>query len=116
MYTDLNTVGSNSFDVDAIKQSLRNIILTQKGSLPGKPYFGSDIHKVIFEQLDPMTERMARGYVESAIREFEPRVKIEDITFKNVEEFNRMVIIVQFSYVDDKFNKNIDNLSIAVNL
>ena len=42
MYKDFteNDLNTNTFDKQAIEQSIRNIVLTKRGSLVGKPDFG----------------------------------------------------------------------------
>ena len=41
MYKDLTTVELNVTEIKAINNSIRNILLTRRGSVPGKPRFST---------------------------------------------------------------------------
>lgn len=116
MYKDFDTVSSESYDLDAIRNSIKNILLTPKGSLPGKPTFGSDLYKILFSQMDHLAESMAKRFVKEALRKYEDRITIIDISIKKVEEFNKIVIDLLFYYTDKEFNQTQDSTSISINL
>ena len=44
-----NQIASIEEDNNVIKESIYNILTTRKGEVPGKPSFGSSIHKFLFE-------------------------------------------------------------------
>ena len=44
LYTDLKTPSYPSYDIEAINNSIRNILTTSKGSLEGMPEFGSRLN------------------------------------------------------------------------
>ena len=43
---------AKKYDVNAVKQSLRNLVLTQYYERPFQPNLGSPIYKLLFENLD----------------------------------------------------------------
>lgn len=88
-------------DDEAIKNSVRNIIATKKGTVPGKPEFGSNIYNILFELFTPLTRTIAINYVQEALQEFENRINILDIDVKFVEEYNKITIDVQYEYVNN---------------
>lgn len=116
MYKDTNTIGTDVTDVDAIRNSLRNILTTQRGSVPGRPRFGCDLYKVIFSPLDHLTESIAKNYIRESINEFEPRITLKNITFRRVEEFNKLIIDLEFSYTDEEFNRNNESVAVSFDL
>lgn len=116
MYKDASVINTDVVGVNAIRNSIKNILTTQRGSLPGKPRFGSDLYKVLFRQLDHLTESLARNYIKESISEFEQRINITEINFKRVEEFNKLVIELKFTYVDSQFNNETDELAISFQL
>jgi phage baseplate assembly protein W len=63
-------------DINAVKQSLRNILLTRYFERPFQPHFGSPIYQLLFEPLDPITAAAIKQAVERAIQNYEPRVQI----------------------------------------
>lgn len=100
MYKDVVTFNQNSTGLDAIRNSIRNILLTPRGSLPGKPRFGSDLHKVVFQQLDPLTEAIAKNYVLESLTEFEDRINVSRVGIRRDDAFNKILIDIVFTYRD----------------
>ena len=74
MYKDISYFAKDVTEIDAIKNSIKNILMTPRGSLPGKPRFGSDLYKIIFSQLDSISETIAKSFVIEALNEFEDRI------------------------------------------
>ena len=103
MYKDLISIENNNTDVSAINNSIKNILLTRRGSVPGIPRFGSDLHTLIFSQLDTLTETVAKSMIMSALNEFEDRINVKSIELKQVPEYNRLVIEIIYVY-RDQFN------------
>jgi len=101
MYKDYSSIEQYNTDIKAINNSLRNILLTRKGSVPGNPLFGSNLHTLIFSQLDSLTESVAKSMIFSAISEFEDRITISSIDLKSVEEYNKLVITINYKFRDD---------------
>lgn len=115
MYKDLgSTIPSTHVDEAAIKNSIRNIILTRKGSVPGKPNFGSNIYKIIFELSSPLTTTIASNYVYEALAEFENRIDITDVDVNFIEEYNKMTIDVHYKYVNKIGSISASTASIAI--
>lgn len=65
--------------IDRLEQSMRQILITPKGSRFFVPTFGSMLYSIIYEPNDFIISDLARLYAREAIEEWEPRVKIEDI-------------------------------------
>lgn len=103
MYKDLISIKDNNTDTQAINNSIRNIILTRRGSVPGIPRFGSDLHTLIFSQLDSLTESVAKSMILSVLNEFEDRIIVRSINLKQIPEYNRLAIEIIYVY-KDQFN------------
>jgi phage baseplate assembly protein W len=73
-----------STDIDAIKNSIRNIILTPIGSRAFNPSFGTKIQTLLFEHPTPVTAIAIRSEIKIALQRLEPRVKVT-----NIEVFQR---------------------------
>jgi phage baseplate assembly protein W len=101
MYKDLITIELVNTEIKAINNSIRNILLTRRGSVPGKPRFGSDLYTLIFNQLDSLTESVAKSMIFACLTEFENRINIIDIDLKSVEEYNKLVITINYRYKDN---------------
>jgi phage baseplate assembly protein W len=98
IYTDFNGVDTVLIDEYAINNSVKNILLTRKGSMPGKPRFGSQLYKILFGHLDHITVNVIQNYIREAINEFEPRIDIKTIEVKEVPEYNRIVVDIIYTY------------------
>lgn len=65
--------------VERLEQSLRQILITPKGSRFFVPTFGSELYTLVYEPNDFIISDLACLYAREAIEEWEPRVKVEDI-------------------------------------
>ena len=63
-------------NADSVKQSLRNLILTNLGEKPFNPLFGSNINKSLFELFDPFFVEDVKRYVTLAVTQYEKRVNL----------------------------------------
>ena len=114
MYKDLTTIELNVTEIKAINNSIRNILLTRRGSVPGKPRFGSDLYTLLFSQLDSLTESVAKSMIFACLTEFEDRISIVNIDLKSVEEYNKLVITIDYKY-RDVFNQSTEaNATISI--
>ena len=66
-------------DVNAVKQSLKNLILTQPFEKPFHPEIGSQVYGLLFEPLDPLTAETMATVIGNIVDNWEPRVRLEFI-------------------------------------
>ena len=66
-------------NANASARSVRNIILTSPGEKFFNPDFGSNVSKLLFENLDEVTALAIRDEIETAINNYEPRVSLIDV-------------------------------------
>ena len=66
--------------VTDIEQAIQMILLTPKGQRVMRPEFGCQIHELIFAPNDANTWGMAEYYVEEALRFWEPRIEVLNVT------------------------------------
>jgi phage baseplate assembly protein W len=102
-YHDISSTNPKRFDVeaDAVRNSLKNILYTRKGSFPGNPIFGSDLHEYVFSLNDSITKILVTNSIENAVKLWETRVKIRSIKVEAIPEYNRMDIYVYYTLADD---------------
>jgi phage baseplate assembly protein W len=113
LYTDYATVTTTKTDAAAINNAIKNILFTPKGSLPGKPTFGSELHKIIFAPLDGVTESIMQRYIKEALRDWEDRISINEVIITAVPEYNKIIATIEYEYRD----KGLDiNEQISINL
>jgi phage baseplate assembly protein W len=112
LYEDFVKANNTVFDERAIQNSIKNILLTRIGSMPGKPEFGSRIMEIPFNLNDQVTKILLKQVIEEALRKWEFR-----ITFKDVEvishEVNSLTAKIIYKYKDSQLN---GSLNIEVNI
>lgn len=80
---------------DAVKNSIRNLLLTNRGDRLFNNSLGSDIRALLFENAGPATEQIVSDYVKKTIENYEPRANVLDvITNLEVDEHQAYVTIV----------------------
>ena len=64
--------------IDAIKRSVRNLILTNYYDRLFRPGIGSNAQKILFDNINPFTLNFLRDAIIEVITNFEPRVKLAE--------------------------------------
>ena len=67
------------YDENAVKQSVKNLVLTQNFERPFHSEIGSTIRSLLFEPATPMTKEILRKTISDTITNFEPRVELIDV-------------------------------------
>ena len=81
----------------AVINSIKNIILTNRFEKPFNPDFGSNVRKLLFENLDIITASALEREIETSIQNFEPRVILEGVSVSPDFENNGFKVDMQFS-------------------
>ena len=69
---DLNKVT----DIEAVKRSIRNLILHNTYEKPFHPEIGGNVRGLLFENMTPMTSAVIARKIEDTINNFEPRARL----------------------------------------
>ena len=85
-------------DKEAVKRSVRNIMLTNNYERPFKPNFGANLRALLFELADDITKFEIRKQITEAIQDYEPRVKIDQI-YLNQDRGNRMYVNLHYGII-----------------
>jgi phage baseplate assembly protein W len=88
-------------DEEAIKESLKNLILTDRGERLMQPNIGSDVRASLFENVTPVTLKILEERVRDVINNYEPRVSIIDIDVTSLYDDNRVQVTIYF-YVKNR--------------
>jgi phage baseplate assembly protein W len=64
---------------EAIKRSVRNLILTNFYDRPFQSYIGSNALKLLFDNMNPITANFLNNAIREVITNNEPRVSINDL-------------------------------------
>ncbi len=63
----------------AIARSVRNLIMTAQGERFFNPILGSQVSKLLFENIDLLTASAIKDEITTTLENFEPRVRLTDI-------------------------------------
>ena len=77
-------------DAAAVKQSVKNLLLTGFYEKPFNPFFGAGVHDLLFELADDLTSFEIEDRIKTAIQSFEPRAEVVRIV-SNVRLDNNSV-------------------------
>ena len=86
-------------DVEAVKRSVRNLILTNRFERPFHPEIGSDIRALLFENMTPLTALNLERKVQEVLQNFEPRAKISSVIAEPIEDRNAYHLQISFYVV-----------------
>lgn len=81
---------------DAIKRSVRNLIMTNHYDRPFRSYIGSSVNKLLFDQITPLTTNFLKNAIREVIQNYEPRVSIQEITVTPDIDHNGYNVTIQF--------------------
>ena len=87
-------------DVNAVKRSVRNLLLTNHYDRPFHPEIGSNIQALLFENFGPITANQLSRTIEEMIANFEPRARVESVECYPVSETNTYDVRIYF-YVEN---------------
>tara|TARA_B110000093_G_C12822217_1_gene347414 strand:+ start:246 stop:695 length:450 start_codon:yes stop_codon:yes gene_type:complete len=87
-------------DIEAVKRSIRNLVLTNFYEKPFHPEIGSGIRDMLFENMTPITAVVLARKVEDVIENFEPRARLISVrSLPNVDR-NEYEVTIEFFVVN----------------
>ena len=87
-------------DIEAVKRSVRNLILTNRFERPFHPEIGSSIRDLLFENITPLNAVLLQDRVEEVIENFEPRATVQQVMVQDEIDQNRYRVTISF-YVNN---------------
>jgi phage baseplate assembly protein W len=101
-------------DAAAVKQSIKNLLLTDFYEKPFQPFFGGNLRAMLFELADEDTEDEVEENIRNAINKYEPRAEILTITVNVLPDQNDMRVSVYFKIISTQetvtFTTNLSRL------
>ena len=107
-YTDLdlffgrktNNDVSKVVDIQAVKRSIRNLVLLNVYEKPFHPEIAGGVREMLFELMSPMTAQIIARKVELVIRNFEPRARLVGVRALPDLDRNAYEVTVEFYVVN----------------
>jgi phage baseplate assembly protein W len=83
--------------LEQAKSNLVSLLLTRKGERVFEPELGSDLHSLVFTQMDSEYEDNVRSAILRAVNQWLPFLNIDDITVQRDQDNNLTKVQLQFS-------------------
>lgn len=86
-------------DAAAVKQAIKNLLLTNRMEKPFNPYFGGNLNSFLFSLSEEFDEDECKEAIIDAITNYEPRAIVRDVNVTIVDDRNDVKITVVFQVV-----------------
>ena len=90
-----------SINRDAVKNSVRNIILTNHGERFFKPKFGGNVTSKLFENASKFTEFNTARSIRIALANYEPRAEVIKVKVTANPDTNNLTVSLKFRVTND---------------
>ena len=87
-------------EANAVKQAVKNLILTNHYEKPFNAKFGGNIQVLLFELADDETGEQVRDTIIATINENEPRAKIISVDVNSQPDYNAIEATITFRVVN----------------
>jgi len=87
---------------ESVKQSIRNLILTNVGERMFEPDVGSTVNNALFEPNDFVSKDMMAQSINYAINTFEPRARLLSVKIDQTRDSNSLVANIVFSLINSQ--------------
>jgi phage baseplate assembly protein W len=84
------------YDEEAVKRSVRNLVLTNLFEKPFHPEISSNVTTLLFENFNPVIAIRLRNDIERIIRDYEPRVNLRSVNVTPSPDRNLLEIGILF--------------------
>ena len=84
----------------AVIRAVRNLILTNHYERPFQPNVGSNVQKMLFEPISPLTANYLQREIQDTIKNFEPRVTLDSVVVQVNPDQNSYTATLTFYIVN----------------
>lgn len=96
---------------NAIKQSVRNLVLTGMGERPFQPKTGSRLRELLFEPYDVFVAQDIKEEIINVITRLEPRITVRQVrVFQDEEDMNTLRVEFDYTIVGETLIQTVDFL------
>lgn len=85
---------------EAIKRSIRNLLLTKRGDRLFQNTLGSDVSSLLFELASTATDQVLESYIRTTITNYEPRAQVLDIQVTSEPDDHLVYATIIFSVIN----------------
>jgi phage baseplate assembly protein W len=85
----------------AVINSIKNLVLTNHYERPFQPELGSNIRRLLFENVDSVMAAQIEREIEETVENFEPRAQISKVTAIAAPDENKYEIVMEFFVINN---------------
>jgi uncharacterized protein len=100
---------SVKLDDEAVKRSLRNLLMLRRYEKPFHPEINPGIYDLLFENPGPVMAVHGKRKIEEAIMNYEPRIDKLEVNYNHIVESGALVLNIRFTIMNQRavFETNI---------
>lgn len=95
-------------DDQAIKNSVKNLILTNFFERPFQPQVGANLRGLLFEPADAITKYELSDGVKQVLIDYEPRIRVSRVGIEDQSDRNAYRITVYFQIIEMDLNTEVE--------
>lgn len=99
---------AKKYDEYAIKQAVKNLILTNHYERPFHPEIGSQVTALLFEPYTPMLQSLLQRAIIQTIENYEPRVKLISVDVNMRPDDQNVDVTIEFRIINTQAPVTID--------
>lgn len=88
-------------DREAVRQSVKSLVLTNFYERPFKPDIGCSIRSFLFELWTPVNRQRMENAIKEVIANYEPRAQLLNVIVQDNPDYNSLVVNIVFRTKND---------------
>lgn len=93
-------------DLRAVKNAVKNLVLTNFNERPFQPKLGSNVRALLFEPASPLTIIAIREEIERVLKNHEKRIDAVNVEVEDYADQNRYAVSITFNVIS--FSEEVD--------
>ena len=87
-------------DAAAVRQAVKNLLMTDRGSIPFRPYYGGNLEGMLFALSTELDEDDIEDAIRLAIKNNEPRAEVREVSALYNEDTYSLSVRLVFAVVN----------------
>lgn len=87
-------------DAAAVRQAVKNLLMTNRGSVPFSPYYGGGLEGMLFSLSSELDETDIEDAIKQQIKNYEPRAEVKEVTATFNEDTYSLSVRLVFGVVN----------------
>ena len=95
-------------DDEAIKNSVKNLVLTNFFERPFQPQVGANLRGLLFEPADAITKYELADSIKQVLIDYEPRIRVTKVGIQDESDRNAYRITLHFQIIEMDLNTEVE--------